>query len=87
MPLFQDRQRAVDALYISKLNQSLCCRLILQDIPKESFPPGYEPMIVSSKELATDPVPGVEVILRSHLDFCGMTDVATRQIMKQESFN
>nr|XP_049694314.1 uncharacterized protein LOC110379716 [Helicoverpa armigera] len=34
--------------------------LILKGIPRESFPPDYEPMIVSTEEVETESIPGVE---------------------------
>ncbi|KAG6449224.1 hypothetical protein O3G_MSEX005921 [Manduca sexta] len=33
-------------------------RLVLKDIPKESFPPDYEPMVISSKTVDSEPIPG-----------------------------
>ncbi|XP_037294362.1 uncharacterized protein LOC115442940 [Manduca sexta] len=32
--------------------------LVLKDIPKESFPPDYEPMVISSKTVDSEPIPG-----------------------------
>ncbi|XP_053609178.1 uncharacterized protein LOC128674563 [Plodia interpunctella] len=34
--------------------------LILKDIPKESFPPGYDPMIVSCQMVDAEPMPGFQ---------------------------
>lgn len=46
-----------------------CCRLILKDIPKESFHPDYEPMIVSTEEVLSEAIPGVEVTLCVQLGY------------------
>ncbi|CAB3221204.1 unnamed protein product [Arctia plantaginis] len=43
-------------------------RLILKDIPKESFPANYKPMILHTKEVASVPIPGLQSSKREVCD-------------------
>lgn len=36
-------------------------RLILKDIPKESFPTDCQPVILKTEEINSDPIPGMKV--------------------------
>jgi hypothetical protein len=40
----------------------------LKDIPKESFPADYDPMVVKTDLVQAEPIPGHEVSLAPHYE-------------------